>query len=136
MKLKPINEVLGTWTCSAGGEAQVFQTKKQGKHFYTRCDCCGLNQGTGKARQQSIWDNAKFIDKSSLAVPSCVDVGGFIEFEQPGRKEDTKQPEQSSDFDPSEMKTEQVQQPQKSTISKLAPFLVVAAAIGVGAWMG
>lgn len=73
-KVELYNEKLGTWTCSNGGEAGVFQTKKNGRHFYTRCECCGLQQGTGKTRQQRIWNEAQWlVPVDQIAKPSNVD---------------------------------------------------------------
>lgn len=136
MKIKPVNDIIGSWVCAYGGAAEVYQTKKQGRHFYTRCDCCGLNQGTGKSRQQSIWDSAKFIDKTSIAVPSGVEVGGFIEAEKVGAPSEEKgEPGPAADFDPAEIQSEPAAVKAEGVLSKLAPFLVVALAIGAGAWM-
>lgn len=141
MKQKPINEKIGVWPCRGGGLADVYQTKKQGKHFYTRCDCCGLNQGTGKALQQHIYDTARFIDKSSIAVPSGVDIGAFLDAEvgQEIKQPETpvnkdKQQSEAVDFDPAEIEeSEPVRREGVGFFKKIAPFFVVAAAVAVGA---
>lgn len=144
MRQKPINEKIGTWVCGGGGVADVYQTKKQGKHFYTRCDCCGLVQGTGKALQQRIYDTAKFIDKSAIAVPSGVDIGAFLDAEVGQEFKQTeapvnndKQQSEAVDFDPTEIEeSEPVRREGVGFFKKIVPFFVVAAAVGVGAWMG
>lgn len=66
------NEIIGYWTCPEGGKAEVTQTKKRGRHFNTRCDCCGFNQGTGAPRQQKIWDQAEFLPGVTVVRPSNV----------------------------------------------------------------
>lgn len=139
MKLKPINEKIGTWVCGAGGVAEVFQTKKPGRHFYTRCKCCGLNQGTGAARQQRIYDEAVFIDKSAIVIPSGVSVGASLDHEMVGHEETKPQSspvDEVKNWTPDELESEPVHVEQKSVLAKLAPFLIVAAAVGVGIWQG
>ena len=144
MKIKPSNEKIGTWVCSNGGVADVYQTIKAGRHFYTRCNCCGLVQGTGKALQQRIYDNAKFIDKGAIAVPTGVDIGAFLdaevgrEIEQPKAPvNDDKQQNAAVDFDPNEIEqSEPVRGESGGILKKIAPFAVVAAAIGAGIWRG
>lgn len=137
--MKPKNEKLGTWKCSAGGTADVFQTKKLGRHFYTHCACCGLNQGTGAARQQKIFDEAVFINPSAVLVPSNVKVGNVVssvppELEKP---ESVKQSAPAQDFNPNEP-VEQVAQSapaQPFPTGKLFAGVVLLLAAGAGAWM-
>jgi len=52
--------------------AEVYQTKRSGRHFYTDGCACGRNDGTKAPRQQRIWDEAKFLDDSSVHRPSNV----------------------------------------------------------------
>lgn len=50
------NPVLGTVVCGGcGGQATVKQVKRRGKHLYTQCVECGIDQRTGKAVQNEIW---------------------------------------------------------------------------------
>lgn len=127
------NEVLGHWTCEQGGRAEVMQTKKRGRHFYTRCDCCGLNQGTGQKRQQRIFDEAEFSDRAALVIPSNVEVGNVI----PDKSEPVPKPE-PADFDPTEPEPES--EPSGVTsgavgFKKFIPGAVLLLAAGVGVWM-
>lgn len=140
--MKPRNEKLGTWTCDAGGVADVFQTKKLGKHFYTHCDCCGLNQGTGTARQQKIFDEAEFINKATVVVPSNVNVGkiGVVstvppELEKPADKNSGAP---AKDFDPSEPVPQSVGQQEESKPFPTGKFIAGIAfmlAAGAGIWL-
>ena len=101
-------------------------------------------QGTGKALQQRIYDNAKFIDKGAIAVPSGVDIGAFLDAEVGREFEQTKTPVNDDkrqtgglDFDPAEIEeAEPVRGEGVGLFKKIAPFFVVAAAIGAGVWMG
>jgi hypothetical protein len=125
-----INQLLGHWTCERGGRAEVRQTKKQGKHFYTRCECCGLNQGTGKVRQQAIYDNTEFVAGITVTRPSGVEEKSLsVVADQP-----EKAPENSpGDFDPNEpVDSEETEQPAKK--SWLVPLVIFAAAVGAGLW--
>lgn len=59
-----MNPVLGELRspCSICDEGvKVMQAKRSGGHLYTRCEC-GLNQSSGKKRQQWVWDNALWLD--------------------------------------------------------------------------
>lgn len=135
------NILLGHVKCSQGGRAEVRQTSKRGRHFYTRCDCCGLNQGTGAARQQHIYDNAEFIAGVTIVKPSNVDetsdaVGDSkrIEAVQESEREPAPKREAVGDFDPTASESE----PEKSEPRGLVRFLpgvILLAAAGVGAWM-
>lgn len=132
------NPLLGHWKCERGGNAEVFQTKKRGSHFYTRCDCCGLNQGTGAGRQQDIYDKAVFLAGVTVAKPSNVgDAPGekVIEHE-PAKLESGTQGD--SDFDPKEIPADEpVKKPEdkKSGFARFVPGVVLLAAAGVGLWM-
>ena len=135
--MKEKNEKLGTWICSQGGTADVFQTKKLGRHFYTRCDCCGLNQGTGIARQQKIFDEAVFINPSVVVMPTNVKITGVIG-DAPGSAKPKKESVAAIDFDPTE-KVDPVESPapaaQNFFTSKIIAGMVMVAAAGVGVWM-
>lgn len=126
------NPLLGHWTCPEGGRAEVYQTKKAGRHFYTHCDCCGLMQGTKVARQQRIWDEAEFIAGVSVVAPSNVvmDKSRVIE-----SAPTVKVPQ--GDFDPSEMVTdEQVEAvPDKPRFRFLVPLGAFIAAGAAAIWM-
>lgn len=133
------NPLLGYWTCPRGARAEVYQTKKKGRHFYTRCLCCGLGQGTGEKLQQDIWDHAEFIDKSVVVRPSNVAIDALpvneevkkVEHEKPAPK-----PEPVGDFDPSAEPVKPVQAvPEKSGFVRFVPGLVLLVAVGVGAWL-
>lgn len=135
------NPKLGTVPCPAGGVADVYQTRKRGRHFYTRCTCCGLLQGTGQKRQQQIWDSAEFLPGVTVHKPANVEDGGQ------GEPEPTVAPEApqpaaapAGDFDPAadtEPETEE-QEPEASGggIRKgLAAVGVTLLAVGAGLWM-
>lgn len=64
--------LLGHIECQMGERAEVRQTSKRGAHFYTRCDCCGLMQGTGAKVQQKIWDKAEWLPGAVYSRPSNV----------------------------------------------------------------
>lgn len=128
-----INPLLGHWTCEQGGRAEVRQTKKQGRHFYTRCECCGLNQGTGKKRQQAIYDNTEFLQGVTVSRPSGVEDKGRVVSEQP-EIEPEKLPPPTGDFDPGEVEDDE--QPQEADSKpKLLALGAFALALGVGAWL-
>lgn len=151
------NEVIGHWTCSLGGRAEVTQTKKAGRHFNTRCDCCGFSQATGAKRQQLIWDQAQFIAGKTVAKPSNVSDSKQSEpvVTQPESEQETNaeqeykpksepEPEQEAtlgDYVPlskreevTEEVTEQV--PEGSGVGgKLMAGAAFCLALGVGIWM-
>lgn len=137
--MKVINELLGYWTCPEGAKAEVYQTKKQGRHFYTRCDCCGLNQGTGKTRQQSIFDTAEFLNRDAVVIPSGVVVGAVVNDSEQPKTPASESEQPKADFDPQQMKAEQAQERPtnngKGILKTIAPFAVLALAVGAGAWM-
>lgn len=137
--MKVLNELLGYWVCPEGARAEVYQTKKQGRHFYTRCDCCGLNQGTGKTRQQSIFDTAEFLNRDAVVIPSGVVVGAVVNDSEQPKTPANESEQQKTDFDPQQMKAEQAQsvQPEKSggAFKAILPLAILGLAIGAGAWM-
>ena len=130
--MKTVNQKIGTWECERGGLADVFQTVKRGRHFYTKCECCGLNQGTGAGRQQQIFDEAQFIDKTSVVIPSGVTVGGARVIES------APEPKKIElDFDPAqpvESESKAVQVKERSIV-RFVPAIAFLAAAGVGLWM-
>lgn len=132
--MRAVNQKIGVWTCERGGVADVFQTVKRGRHFYTKCECCGLNQGTGAGRQQQIYDEAQFIDSAAIVIPSGVVAGGAKVIEQKPEPEKIE----DEDFDPSE--PVQGETKQKAVASgggfrRFLPGVILLAAAGVGAWM-
>lgn len=138
------NPQLGYWTCERGGKADVYQTLKKGRHFYTKCSCCGLNQGTGTARQQAIFDEAEFFQEVTIARPSGVvdkaDPGAVVN-DPPKVEHKPKQkpePKAAPDFDPTLPVDEPVQvidEPKKG-FARFLPGVILLVAAGVGAWMG
>ncbi|WP_019603217.1 hypothetical protein [Teredinibacter turnerae] len=132
--MKEPNELLGYWTCPQGGRAEVFQTKKRGNHFYTRCKCCGLNQGTGAERQQRIYDEAQFKPEVTFKVPSNVKPESDSEVHE---VREVKALE--SDFDPTAEPEVSEPEPARPIISGGAKtglaLLAFSAAVGVAAWM-
>lgn len=133
--MKPANPKIGVWTCEQGGTAEVFQTVKRGRHFYTKCECCGLNQGTGAGRQQRIFNEAKFIDRAAIAIPSGVTVGGGNVIDQPAKGQERI----ALDFDPTEPapQSEAESEPTKAGagFKRFLPGVLFIAAAGVGLWM-
>lgn len=128
------NALLGYWTCERGGRAEVRQTKKQGRHFYTKCDCCGLNQGTGAKRQQEIWDSAEFVDKSVVARPLNVVIDA-VAVNEPAPKVEAPKVDPVGDFNPTAEPVVSPPSEQKNGFVKFVPGLVLLAAAGVGAWL-
>lgn len=133
------NQVLGHWRCEQGGTAEVKQTRKRGNHFYTNCDCCGLNQGTGQKRQQRIWDEAKFLTGVTVVRPTNVTIqSGAIasESEKVSEPVGEVQSEAVSDYTPAPSGApEVVERSGGFNKAKLFGGLVLLAAAGVGAWM-
>lgn len=137
------NPKIGTWTCERGGNADVFQTIKKGRHFYTHCECCGLNQGTGSRRQQQIFNEAQFIDKTAVVIPSGVSMSEsakVIEHEpaKPALEKITS--DELADFDPKEIPADEpAQKPadkKPGGFARLLPGLALfAVAAGAGLWM-
>ena len=130
------NQKIADWVCDQGGAAEVFQTVKRGRHFYTRCDCCGLNQGTGTVRQQKIFDEAVFLDKSGVVIPSGVSVGAKVIEREPVKTLESENISHGpEDFDPSEVSEDlEVQEKPRSAL-RLLPAVVLLAAAGAGLWM-
>lgn len=144
------NELLGHWTCERGGKAEVRQTIKKGRHFYTQCECCGLQQGTGQARQQQIWDEGDFIPGKAFVKPANVtDKPERAPVNEPAIEHKPSEPESEpasepesepvSDFDPnqSEPETDTEAAPVGRTVNKgaLLSGAALLVAAGVGAWL-
>jgi hypothetical protein len=131
--MKEQNQVLGHWVCPQGGQAKVYQTKKAGRHFYTRCDCCGLIQGTGEILQQRIWDEAEFIKGVGIVAPSNVST---TKTERVIEDEPSKPAEPVGDFDPTEVSEDKQAkvEPSQPKFGFMVPLAVFAAAAGV-AWL-
>jgi hypothetical protein len=132
------NQKIASWVCERGGQADVYQTVKRGRHFYTRCDCCGLNQGTGSARQQQIFDEAVFIDKGTIVVPSGVSVSGakVVDLDAVKKIEGEGLGRGAGDFDPSEAVDSVEPAPEKPRSAlRFFPVVVLLAAAGAGLWM-
>lgn len=125
--------------------AEVYQTKKRGNHFYTKCDCCGLNQGTGASRQQEIWDKATITPGLTIVKPSNVTEKSepvtekpALEAAKPSEPEPKKASEAKADFDPSEPEKPSEPEPERAGSSlngKLIAGAVFIIAAGLGAWM-
>lgn len=136
------NPKLGTVRCPAGGVADVYQTRKRGRHFYTRCECCGLMQGTGQKRQQYIWDNAEFLPGVTVHKPANVEDAGKGEPEQTGGEQTGGKLAYSApepDFDPAEEPEEPGQEGENENKrpirTGLAALGVTLLAVGAGLWM-
>lgn len=129
------NQLLGHWTCERGGNAEVYQTKKRGSHFYTRCECCGLNQGTGAGRQQDIYDKAIFVPGVTVVKPSNVGESGKNIINDSPKVEPEKLPP-PGDFDPTVVDPEQAKEPEKKASGVWLPLSIFVAAVGAGIWMG
>lgn len=67
-KRQPQNPAIGRWRCPLGGDAVVRQASKRGRHFYTQCECCGVQMGTAAARQTKIWREAEFSPPDGVNV--------------------------------------------------------------------
>jgi hypothetical protein len=132
------NQLLGYWVCDQGARAEVRQTKKQGRHFYTRCDCCGLNQGTGKKRQQLIYDNTEFIPGVTVTRPAGVEEKSLsVVADQPEKTEKTEtELLTDSDFNPNEPEeTERPQVAENGLKKAIVPGVIFLLAVGAGIWM-
>lgn len=128
------NQLLGHWTCERGGNAEVYQTKKRGSHFYTRCECCGLNQGTGAGRQQDIYDKAVFLPGLTVVKPSNVGESKAKVIEA-GPVVDREKLPPPGDFDPTVVDPNEVQEPVKKAGGVLLPLSIFVAALGAGIWI-
>lgn len=141
-KVLPKNELLGHVTCPQGGRAEVRQTKKAGRHFYTSCECCGLNQGAGQARQQHIYDNAEFLQGVTVVRPSNVtETAKPVNDPEPVKPAEASEPESKGqlepvgDFDPAATEPESNNAPASRGLVRFLPGVILLAAAGVGAWM-
>ncbi|MBE0507793.1 MAG: hypothetical protein IBX50_13965 [Marinospirillum sp.] len=55
------NPVLGVCECpECGGQASVMQSKRRGRHLYTNCSSCGLDQRTGAEVQNRLWHGTEW----------------------------------------------------------------------------
>lgn len=142
--------VIGHWTCEEGGQAEVTQTRRIGKFFNTRCDCCGFSQATGKARQQKIYNTAVWVSGAVVDLPKGI-VEKSASAPEPAPEQAPKpepKPEQkppsSGDFVPEpEPEPEPEQRPNAAPISSEKPpkqwgklaaglvFLGTAAAVSI-----
>lgn len=138
------NVLLGYITCPKGSRAEVRQTIKKGRHFYTNCgkECCGLVQGTGAVIQQDIYDNAEFLPGVTIVKPANVveksePVGEPKRIEAAPESEPEAKPkrEPQSDFDPVESEVEAVPSEPRGLV-RFVPGIVLLVAAGVGVWMG
>lgn len=117
-----MSQVIGKYTCPVGGaEAQIQQGNRKGKHFITRCECCGFNQGTGKARQQRIWDEAEWIGETPEPP-----VNVTVTKSEGSRPKTETEPDR--DFEPDLDLVEREEQPKKSKKGLVA---LVVAGVGV-----
>ncbi|WP_339074924.1 hypothetical protein [Teredinibacter turnerae] len=131
-------KTVGHIQCAAGNRAEVRQAVRRGNHFYTVCDCCGTNQGTGKARQQWIWDNAEFIAGATVKKPINVTDEKPVVSESSVESEPVQIEAGTGDFDPAEpVETESapaVKTGETGMGSKLVGVGLLLAS-GLGAWL-
>lgn len=139
---KETRPALGVWRCPMGGSALVYQTVKAGNHFYTHCACCGLQQGTGAARQQRIWDETEFYNRGSVVRPGNVAIDLKPESEPSEAATAEAVPDKGeADFDPGEREVdpEAEKQPEKreggGVLKKVIPLVLLFGAGVVGSWM-
>ena len=127
------NPIVGYWKCERGGRASVTQTRKRGRHFNTSCDCCGFVQGTGKARQQDIWDNAEFEPGLTVACPSNVS-------SDKAKSKPKPEPKEATDFNPNESESTEesteLVEAETSGRGKLVAGALLLLSAGVGLWLG
>lgn len=66
MSKQSTNPLLGEVRCDdCGGVRYVYQSKRKGKHLYTRCGACGIDQRTGAAPQAKM---AQYVPVGTLAT--------------------------------------------------------------------
>ncbi|WP_127455164.1 hypothetical protein [Streptomyces sp. B29(2018)] len=148
-KRKPQNPVIGHWQCPIGGRAIVRQATKRGRHFYTQCDCCGVQMGTAAQRQTKIWQEAEFSPPDGVTVykpnnvndehqaPANLPAPGEFEAVDP---EKPASPEAAERWKPGQSEpAEGDQEPEQPTSGNRGALVALGvaaiAAIG-GAWMG
>ncbi|WP_444959534.1 hypothetical protein [Microbulbifer sp. VVAC002] len=134
-KRQPQNPVIGSWQCPEGGTAVVRQASKRGRHFYTQCDCCGVNMGTGAARQTKIWREAEFQAGADVFKPSNVSDEGQGEALPAAREAPQSEP-QGEPVGERWRPGEEEEEPQAKPAASRAPWValgvgVVALAVGV-----
>ncbi len=133
------NPILGKIKCELGSYAEVRQTIKRGRHFYTDCECCGKNQGTKQKRQQKIWDEAEFLEGAVVVKPSNVtDTVKPTQSEVVSEPEGQVQAESDDDFNPNaDLETADEDAPASgSKIKKAAAAVgVVLLGVGGGLWL-
>lgn len=140
------NPKIGTVKCFMGGTADVYQTKRKGKHLYMVCDCCGVNQGTKQKFQQYIWDNVdllpsiKNITKPSNVVERDTKEGELLPAQPETTEVPTETVTESTEFNPDAEPVDDsgsdVIECKSSGIKKV--FLGAGLALlsaGVGVWM-
>lgn len=145
-KRQPQNPVIGHWQCTEGGKAEVRQAAKRGRHFYTQCECCGVQMGTGAARQTKIWNEAEFLPGVNVIKPGNVTDEGQGESLPAVREAAEPKPEPAKGGDgeaggrwkpgmgePEETETE-TEQPSGNR-GPLVALGVALAALGAGVWM-
>lgn len=122
------NAVLGYMTCEAGGRASVHRAVRgKGRHFYTRCDCCGCDQRTGATFQTHVYNSTQWLGDKPIAPVNYLGEGA-------PKSEPVVQPTEPSsdagladDWQPKEEpKKEAVGQPK----GRLALSLLVSLALG------
>ncbi len=94
------NPKLGSIKCALGNQADVYQTTKRGSHFYTRCECCGLMQGTKAQIQQHIWDNTEWVEGVERRQPSNVNATQSEPVSELAPPPAKREPVVDDDFDP------------------------------------
>ncbi len=137
------NEIIGTWQCGGGGTADVMQTKRRGKHLYTNCACCGLNQGTGAAFQTRLWNESTFKPGATVIKPSNVtdDKPGQSVKSEPepvgGAVTESESPNDDEEYSPQaidEKETETETGGGGSAFGLLAGLVLVGSGIGGYLW--
>lgn len=135
------NEVIGHWRCDAGGQANVMQTKRRGHHLYTNCDCCGLDQRTGAARQTKLWNESQFFAGVTVKKPANVTeqteyvTDSATEHKPESEPEQTgQQAEQEPDWEPEETDEETEPEPSRSWPRLLAGVSLIGGAVGGWLW--
>lgn len=146
------NPRIGEIECrDCDGVAVVKQAGRRGNHFYTDCPGCGINQATGAARQQMIWDNARFDAGATVKRPNNVSDKGPAPVNEPVQTEkptdaptgpaieqQPAQPAEQTDFDPTETEpeTDAPTDAPPSLARKLLPGLILVGAGIAGALWG
>ena len=133
-----MNEVLGSIPCDCGRNADVMQTKRAGKHLYSRCADCGLDQRTGAKVQTRLWLETEWRNGVKPPRPSNVSESAT----KPATETATEKPSSGGafeDFEPDTLAAEKAtneatKNKPKGRFGVVAGGLLIITALGAAIW--